>query len=85
MNDFGIHYYDDGAADASVIFPSTDAKPYDRPRESVVALVRLGPSAFPLLIDCLSDQRVTSVRFERVTSVRFEGNNITRPMNVPVG
>ncbi len=77
VSDFGIHYYDDGAADATVLFPSTETNPYNRPREPVIALVRLGAKAFPLLIDCLSDHRVTSVR--------FDGNNIARPMAVPVG
>ena len=27
--DFGIHYYDDGAADASVLSPMTKDNPYD--------------------------------------------------------
>lgn len=75
--DFGIHYYDDGAADASVLFPMTKDNPYDRPREPVLALVRLGERSIPLLVDCLSDTRVTSVM--------FDGTAITRPMKVPVG
>jgi len=77
VRDFGIHYYEDGAADASVLFPSTDATPYDRPRDPVIALVRLRDRSFPLLIDCLNDGRITSVR--------FDGNRITKPMGVPVG
>lgn len=75
--DFGIHYYDDGAADASVLFPSTESNPYDRPREPVIALVRLRDKSFPLLIDCLSDPRVTTAN--------FDGSSITMPMKVPLG
>ena len=56
--DFGIQYSDDGAADASVLFPRTDTNPYDRPRDPVIALVRLRKRSVPLLIDCLSDGRV---------------------------
>jgi hypothetical protein len=77
VTDFGIHYYDDGAADASVLFPSTESNPYDRPREPVIALVRLRERSFPLLIDCLSDPRVTTAR--------FDGSSITMPMKVPLG
>lgn len=77
VKDFGIHYYDDGAADATVLFPSSSATPYERPRDPVVTLVRLGVKSFPLLIDCLNDGRVTNVE--------FSGNTITRPMKVPVG
>lgn len=77
VKDFGMSYYEDGAADASVLFPRNSDNPYDKPRDPVIALVRLGAKSFPLLIDCLDDRRVTTVR--------FEGNNITRPMNVPVG
>jgi len=77
VSDFGIHYYDDGAADATVLFPSNDKSPWDRPRDAVIALVRLGPKGLPVLIDCLDDTTITSVR--------FDGNRITRPMNVPLG
>jgi hypothetical protein len=75
--DFGIHYYDDGAADASVLFPMTNDNPYERPRQPVLDLVRLGERGLPLLIDCLGDTRVTNVV--------FDGSRITRPMKVPVG
>ena len=75
--DFGIHYYDDGAGDATVLFPGTNANPYERPRNPVIALVRLREKGFPLLIDCLSDPRVTTVQ--------FDGNSITKPIKVPVG
>jgi hypothetical protein len=74
--DFGIHYYED-AADASVLFPSTNTNPYDRPRDPVIALVNLRTKSFPALIDCLSDPRVTSAQ--------FDGTSITKPMRVPVG
>lgn len=79
VKDFGTHYFEDGAADASVLFPEGTHAPYGylMPAEPVVALLRLRERAFPLLIDCLSDLRVTSVR--------FDGNNMTRPMNVPLG
>jgi hypothetical protein len=76
VTDFGISYSEDGAADASVLFPS-ESDPYERPRDSVLALVHAGRAAFPALIDCLIDPRVTSVR--------FNGNRNTRQMNVPVG
>ena len=76
--DFGIHYYYYyGAADASVLFPSTDTEPYDRPRDPVVALVHLRTKSFRVVIDCLSDPRVTTAQ--------FDGNSITNPMKVPVG
>ncbi len=74
---FGVHYYDDGAADATVLFPHTDSEPYGRPAMPVIDLIRLRRSAFPILIDCLSDGRLTSVV--------FDGNRITKRMNVPVG
>jgi hypothetical protein len=75
--DFGIHYYDDGAADASVLFPSTGDNLYVRPRGPVIELIRLRERSFPLLIDCLSDNRVSTAQ--------FDGNSITRPMKVPLG
>ena len=77
VKSFGIHYYEDGAADATVLFPSTETNPFDRPRDPVLALVRLQAKGFPLLIDCLDDGRVTNVD--------FGGNTITRPMKAPVG
>jgi hypothetical protein len=77
VKEFGFHYYDDGAADATVLFPQSDTNPWQRPRDPVVALVRLGPKSFPLLIDCLGDGRLTTVE--------FDGNTTTRPMKVPVG
>lgn len=77
VKDFGIQYYDDGAADATVLFPLSNASPYERPRDPVAALVRLGVKSFPLLIDCLNDGRVTNLE--------FSGNTITRLMKVPVG
>jgi len=75
--DFGIQYSDDGAADASVLFPRTDTNPYDRPRDPVIALVRLRKRSVPLLIDCLSDGRVSTAQ--------FNGTSITKPMKLPVG
>jgi len=79
VNDFGAHYYEDGAADASVLFPESPQAPYDykRPPEPVIALIRLRERALPVLIDCLDDGRVAKIV--------FEGNKLTRPMNVPVG
>ncbi|MGA1984575.1 MAG: hypothetical protein ABSG84_19185 [Acidobacteriaceae bacterium] len=78
VKDFKTHYYEDGAADATVLFPLGDADhPYPRPVDPVIALVRLREKSIPLIIDCLSDSRITSVR--------FDGNAMTRPMNVPLG
>jgi hypothetical protein len=78
VKDFGMEYYDDGAADASVLFPQGDKdQPYRRPVDPVATLIKLRARSIPLLVDCLTDNRVTSVR--------FDGNNITRPMNVPLG
>lgn len=75
--DFGIHYYDDGAVDASVLFPMTKDTPYDRLRDPVVAVVRLRERSFPLLIDCLTENRVSTAQ--------FDGNAMTKPMKVPLG
>jgi hypothetical protein len=69
---FGIQYSEDGAADASALYP-----PDNKPRGPVVALVRLGGKSTPLLIDCLSDGRLTSAR--------FEGSSVAKAMNVPLG
>src|SRR5579863_4165402 len=44
IKDFGIQYVDDGAADASVLYPSDN-----KPRDPVLALVRLGVKGTPLL------------------------------------
>jgi hypothetical protein len=77
VKDFRMYYYEDGASDASVLFPSKEGIPYGRPVEPLISLVRLREKSFPLLIDCLNDRRVTSVR--------FDGNRITKPMNVPLG
>jgi len=79
VTDFRIGYFEDGAADASVLFPESSQKPYEylMPAEPVAALVRLRDRGIPLLIDCLSDGRITRMR--------FGGNTITQPMNVPVG
>ena len=52
--DFGIQYAEDGAADATVLFP-----PDKKPRDPILALVRLGHKSVPLLIDCLADERTT--------------------------
>jgi hypothetical protein len=79
VRDFGTHYADDGAADASILFPyeRSGGSQANRPSDEVIALVRLGKKSLPILIDCLGDARLTSVRFEK--------NAITKPMNVPVG
>src|SRR5271165_4672954 len=79
VKDFGTHYIEDGAADASVLTPfeRSSTFQYDRPSDPVIELVRLGAKSIPLLIDCLDDGRLTTVR--------FDGNTITRPMSVPVG
>ena len=79
VEDFRTRYYEDGAADATVLFPQNDQPPPNllKPQKPVIALVRLGKRSLPLLIDCLGDGRITTMR--------FEGNKITQPMNVPVG
>jgi hypothetical protein len=79
VKDFGTHYVEDGAADASVLFPYDRSSTfhYDRPSDEVVSIVRLGAKGVPLLIDCLSDGRLTTMR--------FDGNNITKAMSEPVG
>ncbi len=72
VNDFGVSYTEDGAADATAFFPSDK-----KPRELVLALVHLGQKSVPLLIDCLTDTRVTAIQ--------FGGNTISKPMKVPLG
>lgn len=75
--DFGVEYYDDGAAIASILRPNGPDGLGGALSEPVVALLRLGRKSIPLLIDCLDD--------ERVTSAAFRGTSIVRPMKVPVG
>ncbi|MGD0578908.1 MAG: hypothetical protein ABSC08_08265 [Bryobacteraceae bacterium] len=70
--ELGVSYVEDGAADATVLFP-----PNAHPSESVKRLVDFGPRALPLLIDCLSDGRVSRVR--------FAGGSVAKPLNVPLG
>ena len=79
VKDFGVGYVEDGAADATVLFPERREDPgkFRMPADSVVALVRLRAKAIPLLIDCLSDTRITSAV--------FDGNMATTHMKVPVG
>ena len=80
VQDFRVSYFEDGAADAERLFsPQGSEAPYSYlvPVNAVVDLVRLGGPSIPLLIDCLSDGRITNVQ--------FRGNTITRDMNVPVG
>lgn len=79
VQDYGTSYYEDGAADASVVYPESAEAPngYVEPALAVVNLVQLGRRGLPILIDCLSDGRRTKMR--------FEGNAITSAMDVPVG
>jgi hypothetical protein len=77
VKDFKTSYVEDGAADATVLFPESPDHPYGRPAGPVIALVRLREKSIPLLIDCLSDGRITSMH--------FDGNLMTQPMNVPAG
>lgn len=72
VRDFGTRYTEDGAGDASVLYGSNGKTP-----EPILTLIRLGPQSVPLLIDCLTDGRVTSMR--------FSGNTVSKPMNVPIG
>src|SRR6516165_10284039 len=53
VEDFGMHYYDDGAADATVLIAESGKVPLDNPPDAVLAFVRLGRDSLPLLIDCL--------------------------------
>ena len=77
--DFGIEYYEDGAADASVLWPQISKPPYGnlKPAAPVKAILELKTRALPLLIDCLADARLTNAV--------FGGNKITNRMKVPVG
>jgi len=76
--DYGTHYFDDGAADATVTCPHGCNVDSDiGPVPAVAALMKNPSIAVPLLIDCLSDGRQTSLM--------FDGNAMTRPMKVPVG
>jgi len=79
VKDFRTRYYEDGAADATALFPESSQPPYGylMPPAPVIALVRLKDRGLPLLIDCLSDGRITSMR--------FQGNRTTQPMNVLLG
>lgn len=72
VTDFGTRYTEDGAGDASVLRRFNGKSP-----DPIMALLRLGPKALPLLIDCLMDGRVTSMR--------FSGSTVSKPMNVPIG
>jgi hypothetical protein len=77
VKDFRTHYFEDGAADATVLFPQGDKDhPYPLPVDPVITLVRLREKSIPLLIDCLSDGRMTNVRFD---------GGLTQLANVPVG
>src|SRR5271166_4738312 len=43
VKDFGTHYFEDGAADATVLFPEDTHGPYDQlmPAEPIIALLLL--------------------------------------------
>ncbi|MBM3763098.1 MAG: hypothetical protein FJW36_22985 [Acidobacteria bacterium] len=73
IKNFGMSYSEDGAADGSIL------RPHDRSLLSphTLSLVNLRNQAIPILIDCLSDQRVSAAV--------FQGNNITRQIRVPIG
>lgn len=77
VKDFGTTYFDDGAGDATVLFPPSHRDEYPMPAKSVLDILRLREKAFPILIDCLADGRLTHAR--------FGGNSITKEMLVPVG
>lgn len=79
VQDYGTHYIEDGAADASIVHPESPEPPYGyrEPAPAVVDLIRLGAHGLPALIDCLSDGRRTKMR--------FDGNATTSAMDVPVG
>jgi hypothetical protein len=79
VKDFGTYYFEDGAADATVLFHEGTHAPYGQlpPAEPIIALLRLRERAFPILIDCLDDTRITSIH--------FDGNNMVHPVSVPLG
>jgi hypothetical protein len=77
VRDFHMSYADDGAADATVTCPGdcSDRAPSSVPE--VATLMKNPTITVPLLIDCLDDNRLTSVR--------FVDNEMIHPMQVPVG
>jgi hypothetical protein len=77
VSDFRMHYFDDGAADATVTCPDGCGYPPPIPVAPVTELMKNPKITVPLLIDCLDDGRRTSAR--------FDGNVTTYPMRVPVG
>jgi hypothetical protein len=72
-----MHYFDDGAADATVTCPDDCRNPFPAPVPEVAALMKNPRVTVPLLIDCLADARQTSVQ--------FDGDIGQNPMKVPVG
>ena len=76
--DFHMHYYDDGAADATVTCPNDcEGFPSPSPVPEVALLMKNPTITVPLLIECLTDGRRTNAQ--------FDGNTTTYPMKVPVG
>jgi len=71
--DFDTVYVNDGAADASVLWPNGSFKP----DPTVLAIFHLRQKGLPLLIDCLHDLRVTNVV--------CNGAQFKEPEPVPVG
>ena len=71
-----MHYFDDGAADATVTCEA-DCGESQGPVPEVAALMKDPRTTVPQLIDCLNDGRQTSVR--------FDGDMGINPMKVPVG
>jgi len=79
VKDFGTRYVEDGAADMTVVSPEGMEPPYGprKPAGPVLALIALKSKALPMLIDCLGDARITSMR--------FEGSRTTQALSVPIG
>jgi len=72
-----MEYFEDGAADASVLYPYDSKGAYLLPADAVLSFLALQQRSLPVLIDCLNDGRLTNAV--------FDGNRITERMRVPVG
>jgi hypothetical protein len=75
---FGETYFEDGAADGTVLETKLDKNNDPLPLPAPVKrIAALGAQAFPLLVECLSDARTTSAT--------FSGGYSREPVKVPVG
>jgi len=80
LPNLGPVYYDDGAADGTIMVPTGRQVPVARHLPAVKAIVDLGDASLPVLIDCLNDTRITSA------TMTFKGGDPdAKPVPVPVG